>query len=313
MDGSNSDRRDRYVRGQVTREQNVNSRDFSEDRYGGIISDENEDNYDESGEQEYNHENQNRRNVEKRCIVGHLERVDTDDDINRRFNEWNNGNSKNYSSDEVNERFDDSYDSNKSFSKSFVDDVEGDSDNLTGRGPDVVITMADVHLTANELEDLDKLESYPNQYKKNHHSNSITDREGRSRSHDKKKDRYQNDPYEGQGHLKKEARKSQSQQNLNSSNQDFRPKARHHYTPNLVRKGKDYSYELPVDIALEDEEGENYDYYGDMVKIPKATSVADVSKVAQFQMPASKMGSFQDFGPIKHSSSTLRVSSSKGN
>lgn len=282
MDDAGIDRRDRYVRGQVTRAQNVYSRDFSDERLDGTESDENEKNFEaEEYEREYLEKNYDRQ----RKIGQHLNRIDSGD-----------------ISDE-----------SPSFQQNSYND--GKLTERKGKGPDVVVTMADVHLTPDELEDLDKLESYPNQFR---HGNQGNKREVRSRSHDKKRDRPNADQTEGQGHLRRETRKYQSQSQQNLSNhgnaQESRPKVRHHYTPTLVRKGKDYSYELPVDIDFEGNNDEVYDYYGDLAKIPKATSVADIPRGApQFTMPTSKMGSFQDFGPIKHSTSTLRVSSSKGN
>lgn len=297
MDDSSMDRRDRYAKGQAIRKQNVDSREFSDERYDGNRTDEEE--FDDSI-QEFEHEN-SYRNTDRRRKLGKPSRFDSDEITSDRNDDYNTSykNHSRYTTDGYD-------DENVTFEKK-------------GQGPDVVVTMADVHLSADELEDLDKVESHPNQFRHGYQGAGGLGRENRSRSHDKIADRSYSNRNEGQGHLKKETRRyqSQSQQNLtnHTGGQESRPRVRHHYTPNLVRKGKDYSYELPVDIDLEGEDAEGYDYYGEMVKVPKATSVADVSRTGQggqFTMPASKMGSFQDFGPIKHSTSTLRVSSSKG-
>lgn len=184
--------------------------------------------------------------------------------------------------------------------------------------PGVVVTEAQVHSSIDELEEDEKSE-----FDDHTNGNETENHEGQDDWSDKMLER----ETVGSKPIRK---KYQSHQNLShyGRSEEDRKRSRlkdhkrtsHHYTPELVRKGTEYTYEIPIDEPIEDGIGDlisskNFSHHGNrdrcVTPIQKTSSLADVAN-AELNMPLNKMGSFQDFRPLKHSPSTTRVSSSKG-
>jgi hypothetical protein len=191
-------------------------------------------------------------------------------------------------------------------------------------GPDVIVTEVDVHSSTEEHAE--NKNDYSYNYDRSSHGDDV-DIEGHDGEGENINSNHTREVTKG-GAIN---RKYQSHQNLSRCGESeeerkkakFQRSATHHYTPQLVRKGTEYSYEIPIDDPAENELGDsigsmNFGFHSNHGNknrsgspVQKTSSLADMGQ-QEFTMPPSKMGSFQDFKPLKHSPSTPRVSSSKG-
>lgn len=185
-------------------------------------------------------------------------------------------------------------------------------------GPDVIVTAADVHLSADEIDEIDNVEYQSDYFEGGFRDDDTEVREGRNRRVDKQQ--------EMEGSIMN--KKYQSHQNLSQhgENEEDRKRSRSNtqrsgslHTPYLVRRGSAYNYEIEIGEHLEENQRDLRESVncrrGDGTRsgsaVQKTTSMVDMSH-SELTMPQNKMGSYNDFKPLKHSPSTARVSSSKG-